>query len=475
MLFQTVEFLVFFTCVGTAYFWYRGTSRQWLLLFASYYFYMSWDYRFGALILLSTAIDYVCAIRIEENSENSRKRRLFLMASVVSNLLILGTFKYLGFFTRVVNDASHLLGWETPLPILSLTLPVGISFFTFQSMSHTIDVFRRHIRAERSFRMFALYVAFFPQLVAGPIVRAKDFLPQLRKTYHFSAARFYWGLDRIMLGLVKKVVIADNLSTVVDLVYASPSNFDTKMLWFATFCYSVQIYCDFSGYSDMAIGLARILGFRFRENFNVPYMSRTVSEFWRRWHISLSTWLRDYLYISLGGNRRGRFRRYVNLFVTMLLGGLWHGASFNFIIWGAYHGFLLIIYQIVEGILVPLRRFDNRVFKVISVLVTLILVTTGWVPFRSANLPDTAFILNKMYLHWDNSFDVSQLENMDLTFIWSLLGLVVISHFAHFFLSDRAVILKRRFWFRALRLGLFGFLVYQFSYRGVVPFVYFQF
>lgn len=475
MLFQTIEFFVFFTCVATAYFLVSGSTRHWLLLLASYYFYMSWDYRFGALILLSTIIDYVCAIGIENNDAAHRRRRLYLIASITSNLLILATFKYLGFFTEIVNDVTRVMGIDRPVPILAITLPIGISFFTFQSMSHTIDVFRRHISAERSFLLFALYVAFFPQLVAGPIVRARDFLPQLRRTYSFSAVRLYWGLDRFLLGLVKKVVIADNLSTVVDLVYASPTEFDSKMLWLATLCYAGQIYCDFSGYSDMAIGLARMMGFRFRENFNVPYMSRTASEFWRRWHISLSTWLRDYLYISLGGNRLGTFRRYLNLFVTMLLGGLWHGASLNFILWGAYHGTLLIVYRIVERILAPFRRWDNALFKAFSILITATLVITGWVPFRAANIQDTIFILDRMYIHWDSSFDVLMLRNVNMPLIWTLLGLVVGGNLCHYFLAERTRRLKRRFWFRTTRLGIFAFLVYQFSYQGLVPFVYFQF
>ncbi len=472
MLFQTTEFAVFFLVVSAVHFALSLERRTWLLLAASYYFYMSWDARFAVLILASTIIDYVCCIGIEQNEA---RRRPYLVASIACNLGILGFFKYYGFFVDSATDAMSVLGFDAHLPALDIVLPVGISFFTFQSMSHTTDVYRREIRAERSFLRFALFVAFFPQLVAGPIVRASQFLPQLRRRFRFNAARLYWGLERILVGLAKKVVIADNLSPLVDLVYADPSIFDTKMLWLATLCYSVQIYADFSGYSDMAIGLARILGFKIPENFDMPYCSRTPSEFWRRWHISLSTWLRDYLYIPLGGNRGGRVKTERNLMLTMLLGGLWHGASYNFILWGGIHGLLLVIYRPIERVAARLKGLHGPVLKLLSTALLFLIVTTAWVPFRARSLADCGTILEGMYVGWSFGFEVDQLTDVSLTFVAVILAVVLVAHVVGTRMRPVLAFARRTPVLRSVTLAVLVFTVFQFRFLGQTPFVYFQF
>jgi D-alanyl-lipoteichoic acid acyltransferase DltB (MBOAT superfamily) len=471
MLFQTFHFLVFFVFVAGGYFVAGPRVRRWLLLLSSYAFYMAWDARFGALILASTLVDFVAGIRIEDGEERARRR--WLVLSLAANLGILAFFKYLGFFAEVTEDVLALLGVARNVEVWELVLPVGISFFTFQSMSHTIDVYRREIRAERSFVDFATYVAFFPQLVAGPIVRAKDFLPQLRVQRRFDAAGVAQGVDRILWGLFKKVVVADNLSTVVDVVFERPGDFDTPMAWLAAVCYAVQIYCDFAGYSDMAIGLAAVLGFRLRENFDFPYLSRSPSEFWTRWHVSLSSWLRDYLYVPLGGNRGGTLATLRNLLVTMLLGGLWHGASYTFVLWGAGHGLLLVAYRLAAPLGKRLARLPG--LAALATLAMLLWVIALWIPFRAASLADAGTLLDAMFLRWERSFDVAMLNHVDLPLVFALLGGVVATHLLRAFTPGTLRALREPGTLRSLVWGTLAFAILQFHHAGEVPFVYFQF
>lgn len=471
MLFQTWDFILFFLVIGSAYFLYPYRHRPMMLLFASYYFYMSWDWRFGSLILISTLIDFWACKAIEDHSAQS-KRKFYLLLSIAVNLGILAIFKYLNFFIDSVSDLLGLFGIDTGLGPLHIILPVGISFFTFQSMSHTIDVYRREIPAERDFVRFALYVAFFPQLVAGPIVRASEFLPQLRRHIRFSSVRLYYGIEQFLMGLFKKVVIADNLSPVVDLVFSSPGDFSSSMIVLGVLCYAIQIFADFSGYSDMAIGIARIMGYKLPENFNLPYCSQTPSEFWRRWHISLSSWLRDYLYISLGGNRGGKFMTYRNLVLTMLLGGLWHGASYNFILWGAGHGLLLVAYRPFEKFL-PKER--GPLLKLSLILIMFFFTCMLWIPFRATTLGDTMLIVEKILFSWDSVGSGAQLIGIDFDLVYSILGFVVLAHFVGYQFERQLNRLTLIPTFRSCALAVTLFLIWGLHYRGVAPFVYFQF
>jgi alginate O-acetyltransferase complex protein AlgI len=319
-------------------------TRKLLMLTASYYFYAQWDARLLSLIIASTTMDFWFAYAMDVVAP--ARRKALLVASVVANLGLLAYFKYAGFFVDSAVDALNALGVAATHRHLEIILPVGISFYTFQSMSYVIDVYRRELKASRSWLDFYLFVAFFPQLVAGPIVRAIDFLPQLLAPPRFSAARLVDGLELFMIGLFKKLVIADEIATQVDSVYADLGHYSSLEVFLAAVGFCFQIYADFSGYSDMAIGCARMLGYELCENFRLPYLARSVTEYWRRWHISLSTWFRDYLYIPLGGNRHGTFKTYRNLIVTFLLTGLWHGASWTFVMFGAWNGFMLIVERV---------------------------------------------------------------------------------------------------------------------------------
>lgn len=347
MNFNSIEFTVFFPVVVLLYALVFGRQRlrYSLLLGASYFFYMSWNWRYAGLILFSTSVDYLVGLKLDREEVLGRRKAL-LVLSLVTNLGLLAYFKYNNFFVDSTGELLAWLGFEFDVRAFrhDFLLPVGISFYTFQSLSYTIDLFRRKIPVERDFLRFALYVAFFPQLVAGPIVRAADFLPQLQRRPNVTEDRVHSGVALMFRGLFKKVILADLLAGLgVDAVFANPQEFSSVTLLLAIYGYSFQIYNDFSGYSDIAIGAARVLGFDLPDNFNRPYLAQNVREFWTRWHISLSSWLRDYLYIPLGGNRRSKGRVRFNLMATMVLGGLWHGAAMNFVFWGFWHGILLVL------------------------------------------------------------------------------------------------------------------------------------
>jgi alginate O-acetyltransferase complex protein AlgI len=338
VLFIEFRFLVLFLTAFAVHWsmpWPR--ARKLWLLACSNVFYGAWDARFLVLIWFSTILDWIVALGLER-TQSPRRRRALLLTSFAGSLGMLGVFKYYDFFALSAQKLGASLGVQLSVPLLSVILPVGISFYTFQTMSYVIDVYRKELKAERSLWDFALFVMFFPQLVAGPIVRASDFLPQLRATPVFRSVDVRGCLVLFLWGFAKKACIADNLAPWVDRVFASPEQYGGISCWTAICAYSAQIYCDFSGYSDMAIATAGLLGYRLCENFRHPYVATDVRDFWRRWHISLSTWLRDYLYIPLGGGRGTKLRTGFNLMVTMLLGGLWHGASWTFVVWGAMHG-----------------------------------------------------------------------------------------------------------------------------------------
>jgi len=347
MLFNSLEFVVFFVVVLALYSVLNHSRQNALLLAASYLFYGAWDYRFLALLIGTTVVDYAVALAIDRRSDPLARRRI-LMFSIVANLGVLGIFKYFNFFADSLVDFAGLFGLTVSPVTLNIVLPVGVSFYTFQSMAYTIDVYRGHLKPCRRLPDFALYVTFFPQLVAGPIERATHLLPQVYARRIVTADKIGAGLSLIALGFFKKVVMADNLAPTVNEIFAKQGGFTAEEVLAGVLCFAFQIYGDFSGYTDIARGTSRLLGFELMDNFREPYFARNPSDFWQRWHISLSSWLRDYLYISLGGNRGGRLATYRNLMLTMLLGGLWHGAAWNFVWWGLYHGALLVGYRFYE-------------------------------------------------------------------------------------------------------------------------------
>lgn len=360
---------------------------QYFLLLASYFFYGWWDKRFCLLLLFVTLSAYVCALAMEKWK---RFQRLFLGCGIVIPLLVLAYFKYYNFF---VSSFCEAFGIENAY-VLTIILPVGISFYTFQAISYMIDVSRKEIPVMKNFVKFALYIAFFPQLVAGPIVKAKEFLPQLEQTRKITLRHLNDGVQIFLFGLFKKVVLADNLSVFVDDVFRVPTAYSTVSVWLAVISYSIQIYCDFSGYSDMAVGCAKCIGYDLPRNFNVPYLSKNVSEFWKRWHISLSSWLQQYLYIPLGGNRKGTFRTYLNLLLTMVLGGLWHGASWTFVAWGTLHGLALCVHKCFKK-MVPGKQKSIPV-TVLSIAGTYLFVAICWIFFRAESFTKAILVLQQM-------------------------------------------------------------------------------
>lgn len=390
MSFNSLNFLWFFLVVYTAY-RALGKSRRAqnvLLLVASYFFYGAWDYRFLALILLSTAIDYVVGASIARTEDQAVRKR-WLLLSIFSNLGILGFFKYFNFFAE---SLSSLLSLSSDSLTLSIVLPVGISFYTFQSLSYTIDIYRGEMEPCKSFPDFALYVAFFPQLVAGPIERAKRLIRQVENPRSISSHDVELGLYLLYLGYYQKVVVADNMAKIAERAFSPDSNATGADVWLGLLAFTFQIYGDFAGYSSIARGLAKLMGFDLIRNFRIPYAALTPSDFWQRWHISLSQWLRDYLYIPLGGNRGSTTMVYRNLMLTMLLGGLWHGAAWKFVLWGAYHGTLLCAYR-AAGIQPATQPFKRFLQWSLMSLFTLY----GWLLFRADSVSDIARLTTGLF------------------------------------------------------------------------------
>lgn len=394
MIFTSLTFLGFFALLLCLLPWFKGhMQRIYLLLAASYVFYGAWDVRFLSLILASSLWAWWLGL-LMDRSQDCFHRKFYLTLSLILSLSMLGYFKYADFF---LENFADLFGLKN-LGSLEIILPVGISFFTFQTMSYTIDLYRRRIPVCSSLPKFMLFVAFFPQLVAGPIVRASHFLPQLEKPIFLTRHNAMIGAQIFLGGAAQKVLIADNLARFVDPTFANPALYSWETLWLAVVCYAIQIFCDFSGYSLMAIGIARILGFDIPRNFNMPYIATSVTEFWHRWHMSLSTWLRDYLYIPLGGSQQGRVRTRINLMITMLLGGLWHGASWNFVIWGGLHGGGLITHKLWEHAtakwFAAFRK--TRLYLGISWLATMAFVGCLWIPFRCQDFATTFLFLQRI-------------------------------------------------------------------------------
>lgn len=402
MAFNSLQYLLFLPIIIVLYFLSPKRFRNILLLLASYYFYIFSVPKYILLLILSTITTYFIGLFIEKNTSLVKKRR-WLYAGVVLLISLLILFKYYNFFAGVVMTMLSFIGFKTPYIGVNILLPIGISFYLFQAISYLVDIYKNKIKAERNLIDYSLYLAFFPQVLAGPIARAGDLIPQFKKQYKFDYARVVNGLRTILIGLFKKIVIADTLSIYVNAVFDSLQlgNYHGGTLLLAVLLFTIQIYCDFSGYSDIAAGSAKVLGFGLAENFNTPYLSASISEFWSRWHISLSTWFRDYLYIPLGGNRKGFVRKCLNIMVVFILSGLWHGAGWTYVIWGALHG----LYRVVEELWrkVVKRRIEySHIFictihKIFNVVLTFILVSFAWIFFRANTLTDAAYVVNNMF------------------------------------------------------------------------------
>lgn len=400
MIFTSITFLVFFAILACLLVVIRTTdNRQTLLLVASYVFYGAWNSTYLLLIFFSSLWGWLLGLMMTR-AKSEPEKKLYLAISLALSLGMLGYYKYADF---IVDNIYLALG-NPRTTSFDILLPVGISFFTFQTMSYTIDLYRGNIAACYSLKKFMLFVAFFPQLVAGPIVRASDFLPQLDKKIVFKREDILIGFQIFLGGAIQKVLFADNLSRFVDPVFGDPGLYSSTTLWLALISYAVQIFCDFCGYSLMAIGIARALGFKLPPNFNMPYISLSVTEFWRRWHLSLSFWLRDYLYISLGGNRHGSFRTYQNLIITMLLGGLWHGASWNFVVWGVGHGIALAVHKFWSELTDHWRIKRAFVYKLFTWALTFLVAILLWIPFRTADITVTKLYFSRLWCA-GNGFD----------------------------------------------------------------------
>ncbi|MGJ8642162.1 MAG: MBOAT family O-acyltransferase [Luteolibacter sp.] len=398
MLFNSYTFWIFFGLVALGYRFLNHRWRNRFLVIASYVFYGYWDWRFLALIAFSTLVDFFAAQRIADTAGGERRRKNWLLVSVSVNLGLLGIFKYLGFFVAEFNSLLADVGLSGSLPGIELILPVGISFYTFQTLSYTIDVYRGHTRPARDFLDFALYVSFFPQLVAGPIERSSHLLPQVENPRKpLDEERFRLGLYYVLNGLFRKVVIADNMALIANHVFAQPSEqLSGWQVLLGVYAFAFQIYGDFSGYTMIAQGVAKWLGFDLMDNFRHPYFAKSPQEFWQRWHISLSSWLRDYLYIPLGGNRGGSLATYRNLILTMLLGGLWHGAAWTFVIWGGIHGAWLAIHRLL-GNKTRVRADGGKITAFFKIVVTFHLVCLCWLFFRAESADQAFTMLGRLF------------------------------------------------------------------------------
>jgi D-alanyl-lipoteichoic acid acyltransferase DltB (MBOAT superfamily) len=470
LIFSSGLFLFLFTIFCWIYIVLSPTQKPKLIfvtLFSLYFYYKSSGIYF-LLLLLATFVDYNLA-RMIYNSQDRLHRKLFLIISLSINLGVLGYFKYTNFF---LESFAFINGKE--FHAMDIFLPVGISFFTFQSLSYTLDVYRGNLKPVDHILDYAFYLSFFPQLVAGPIVRASDFLPQIHQPTYVSDAMLGKGVFLIATGLFKKAVISDYISiNFVDRIFDAPTLYTGLENLFAVYGYALQIYCDFSGYSDMAIGIALLLGFHFNINFDSPYQSKSITEFWRRWHISLSSWLRDYLYISLGGNRKGKLRTYLNLMITMLLGGLWHGAAWRFVIWGGLHGAALAFHKFFT------THFNfkgnSTLWKAISLLVTFHFVCFCWIFFRASNMETVYQILDQIFYHFNASIFIEFVSGYRYVVFLLVLGYVL--HFIPDDIQTRAemMVIRMPLIGKALCIVAVIIFVIQTKSAGVQPFIYFQF
>jgi alginate O-acetyltransferase complex protein AlgI len=476
MLFNSIHFILFFILIVTLYYSIPYKYRWFLLLSASCYFYMAFIPVYILILGFTIVIDYWAGIFLEKTGGD--KKKIFLIASLIANIGVLAVFKYYNFLNDNLTALLRSFTISNHIPALSIILPIGLSFHTFQAMSYTIEVYRGRQKAEKNFGIYALYVMFFPQLVAGPIERPQNLIHQFYEKHPFDAYRITEGLKLMLRGFFKKLVIADRLAIYVNTVYSDPSNHSGNTLIVATIFFAFQIYGDFSGYSDIAIGAARVLGFNLMTNFKRPYFSRDISEFWKRWHISLSSWFRDYLYISLGGNRVSVPRLYFNLMLVFLISGLWHGASWTYVIWGAINGFYLVFAIITFTFrkkvkqAVGLNRFPV-VSTGIEIIITFGLSCFAWIFFRANNLHDAAYIINTALTNRGALFT----ENPTV-FVYSVSGifLLILMEAKQEFFDDRFSFFHNRSWFiRNFSYAAMVALILLFGVFDGGQFIYFQF
>lgn len=472
MLFNSLEFLLFFIGLLLILLFCKQNKQQKMIyLLASYFFYMWWNPIFIFLILFSTLTDFFLGQKIY----SSIHKREWLMLSILSNLGVLVIFKYGNFFQANLLWLWQSMGKDPSWTSVNILLPIGISFFTFQTLSYSIDIFRGHIAPTKDPLDFALFVGFFPQLIAGPILRAKEFLPQLNQKRDLNFSKL--NLILISKGLFKKVIIADNLAFIVDRIYENPELYPSLFIWIAAIAFYIQIYCDFSGYTDIAIGLAGILGFSFPKNFNFPYFSRTIREFWQKWHMTLSAWLRDYLYIPLGGNKLSTFSTVRNVLITMLLGGLWHGANWNFIFWGAFHAMLIIGYRILKAD----KKLRGKPFyngsSILSFFILQYLIILSWILFRIEDLPLAITAMAKFLIFdFDLDFNGLSIGTMQLFSSLLLMFIFFVLHTYSYMKSGIEHILSKKTWPELYFMAMLGFLIsYFFIPSGEQAFIYFQF
>jgi alginate O-acetyltransferase complex protein AlgI len=468
MIFNSFNFLIFFTAVFVLFFFLKGPGRKVLLFVSSSVFYMWFIPQYILILYLTIGIDYFAAIQIEKSTDKKHKK-LHLIIGIVNTCLVLSVFKYCNFFI----DNLNFVGFKS-IRHWDIILPIGLSFHVFQSLSYVIEVYQGNIKAEKNLLVYSNFVMMFPQLVAGPIERANNLIPQLKKCDHeITYNDFSIGFSRFFWGLFKKVIVADTASVYVDSAYNNYTAHSGSTLLLATFFFAIQIYCDFSGYSDMAIGVARMLGFKFKENFAIPYFSKSITEFWRRWHMSLSSWLRDYLYISFGGNRKGKFFTYRNLLLTMLIGGLWHGASWNFIIWGGLNGLYLALEKAFR---LTLNNPDNLLVKLIRCVYVFVFISLSWVFFRAGTFNQAIVIIKKIITNFNikglQLFDV----NVVISIITSIIVLIILEYFVFRKYSFEKIFNYRYgdFYMTALTTFLILYIIVLGNSNGA-QFIYFQF
>lgn len=466
MVFNSLQFVWFFLVVYAVYRALPHRGQNWLLLVASYYFYAAWDYRFVTLLAASTLVDFSCGLALARVRSRTR-RRLILCLSIGFNLTLLGFFKYFNFFADNLQALMATVGWRMDFVTLRVLLPVGISFYTFVTMSYVIDVYRRDIEPTRNLRDFAVFVAYFPHLVAGPILRARRLLPQIVEERHATAAQIREGLWLIAWGFFQKIFVADNLAPLASRVFAPGAHEPGVNVLLGAYAFAFQIYGDFAGYSNIARGTSKLMGIELIENFRFPYLVTTPQEFWRHWHISLSTWLRDYLYIPLGGNRGSAWQTRRNLMITMVLGGLWHGAAWTFILWGVYHGLLLIAYRSFDR-----ARWFLRVPPLLAWAVMFHLTCGGWLIFRAPSFGQLRSLASSLLFNFaPSAIDVSALLVPLLLFTVPLL----IVHTLEARADDLLVVPRLR---PAVRYSVYvatAYLIFLFGNFGGTDFIYFQF
>jgi alginate O-acetyltransferase complex protein AlgI len=476
MLFNSFQFLVFFIVVTIGYFMLPFKHRAWFLLAASCYFYMFFVPIYILILAFTIGVDYVAGIYIENAS--GHRRKFFLVMSIVANVGVLCVFKYYNFFVENANIALLHMG-VSALPFLKIMLPIGLSFHTFQAMSYTIEVYRGKQAAERNFIIYALYVMFYPQLVAGPIERPQNMLHQFKEKHDFNYSAVISGLRLILWGIFKKMVIADRLAIYVNEVYNHLPHYTGVPLILATLFFTIQIYCDFSGYSDIAIGTARIMGFTLMQNFNIPYYAQSISEFWRRWHISLSTWFRDYVYFPLGGNRVKESRLYFNLFVVFTISGLWHGAGWTFIIWGALHAFYLIMGHLNNNLRLKFNHLTGLdknpvLLKAVAVGTTFILVSFAWIFFRANSLHDALYVVTHLF-KYNGQLGIGSMTPLNFYFA---VASIMVMETVHYFQNKGTVTLVLSKQPVIYRWGIYTFFILSiifFGNFGIEKFIYFQF